>query len=87
MPQKWVCQCGTHAPVAQSYCGKCGVRWDRVLKRNPKPKTTDKAAAQACGRQFQYAISWLFAIVILANKWNQWDSTAANGSTMEWRTS
>ena len=46
MPARWSCKCGTQVPLALSFCGQCGTRWDKVAKgkqpSNNRPKTQAK---------------------------------------------
>ena len=48
MPQKWKCTCNTAVPIAQTFCGHCGKRWDQVSKqkvpksaKDPKLRTAE----------------------------------------------
>ena len=46
MPSKWSCQCGTSVPITLSYCGNCGLRWDKVNKSNNKSTAKPKQPAK-----------------------------------------
>ena len=43
MPQKWECGgCGAHVPLACSFCGQCGQRWDKQSKKQSAAKNKSK---------------------------------------------
>ena len=49
MPSKWNCQCGSHVPLHQAFCGFCGRRWDKSVK--PKQSGKPKPRADPKGQQ------------------------------------
>ena len=43
MPQKWVCGCGQSIPLNLSFCGNCGLRWDKTVKQGKDAQQKVKA--------------------------------------------
>lgn len=66
MPRRWQCSCGAQVPIAFSFCGTCGKRWDRVAtgkQTKPPQKSTRKgseasAATDALGLALQRSLPW-----------------------------
>ena len=46
MPSKWSCQCGNQVPLALSFCGHCGLRWDKTAKSATKPAAKPKQSGK-----------------------------------------
>eukprot|EP00438_Fugacium_kawagutii_P025723 Skav210479 [mRNA] locus=scaffold737:631424:639331:+ [translate_table: standard] len=58
MPQRWTCRCGAQVLMQHSFCGACGIRWDKVSKQGPnKPqprqgKPTDTNPQSPIAKEF-----------------------------------